>query len=268
MKTQSSRQHTNVVAVQPQTSFHKEDRMNRHSSTALKMAIIFAMVVTLAMTAPSAGAQTLLRYLQMPGSGQFTSGQTFTLPGYGQVQVTETPTVTTTFFDQTGAYNKGAGGYHWGTDTQRLNMFNGSGSHWDYTLTFNFENGAPDLNRLIVDPIGLAFGTTAAINQPGTLLGQYNFGNSSTTVYTPGLHGGTFSSADDGDPLNTGWALFKLDQSDGHISSLSLNVDQISGDGIGFTLGYASQTPEPSSLMLFGSGILGLGGFLRKRLLG
>ena len=70
MKTQSSRQHTNVVAVQPQTtSFHKEDRMNRHSSTALKMAIIFAMVVTLAMTAPSAGAQTLLRYLQMPGSG-------------------------------------------------------------------------------------------------------------------------------------------------------------------------------------------------------
>ena len=51
MKTQITKQHTNVVAVQPLTTFHKEDRMKKQSLNALKLAILFAMVVTMALSA-------------------------------------------------------------------------------------------------------------------------------------------------------------------------------------------------------------------------
>ena len=51
MKTQISKQQTDVVAVQPLTTFHKEDRMKKHSSTALKLAAICAMAVTSTLTA-------------------------------------------------------------------------------------------------------------------------------------------------------------------------------------------------------------------------
>jgi hypothetical protein len=40
MKTQISKQHTNAVAVQPQTMFHKEDRMKKRSSTTLKLVLL------------------------------------------------------------------------------------------------------------------------------------------------------------------------------------------------------------------------------------
>ena len=50
MKTQVTKQHTNVVAVQPLTT-HKEDRMKNQSSTTLKLAILLAMVITMALSA-------------------------------------------------------------------------------------------------------------------------------------------------------------------------------------------------------------------------
>ena len=55
MKTQISKQHTSAVAVQPQTTLQKEDRMKRQSSTALKLALV-VMVITMAL---SARAQTV-----------------------------------------------------------------------------------------------------------------------------------------------------------------------------------------------------------------
>jgi hypothetical protein len=140
----------------------------------------------------------------------FTSGSIFNLPGYGNVMITES-TEPATFFDQTNAYNKGTdnGLYYWGTDTQRLNVLNNSGGNWNYAVTFTFQNGAPDLSRRIVDPVGLAYGATATINQQGSLVGEYSFGGvTSTTLYNPSTT--TFSSADNGDPKNTGWALFQL----------------------------------------------------------
>jgi hypothetical protein len=51
MKTQNTKQHTDAIAVQPQTTFHKEDRMKRQSSTTLKLAIVFAMVISMALSA-------------------------------------------------------------------------------------------------------------------------------------------------------------------------------------------------------------------------
>ena len=51
MKTQITKQHTDVMAVQPLTTFPKEDRMKKQSFNTLKLAIVFAMVVTMTLSA-------------------------------------------------------------------------------------------------------------------------------------------------------------------------------------------------------------------------
>ena len=56
MKTQTSKQHTHVVAVQPSTTSPKEDRMKTQSSTMMKLALFVAIVV--AMAIPSMAATT------------------------------------------------------------------------------------------------------------------------------------------------------------------------------------------------------------------
>ncbi len=246
---------------------HNETPSSQHKQSGYRLAAFAVLtILSLALTVPHASASVSLEYMQMPGSGSFNSPTTFNLPGYGNVQVTEN-TEPATFFDQTGAYNQSAGNYSWGTDTQRLNVYNTSQGRWGYTVTFSFLNGAPDLSKLVVVPVGLADGTTATIDQQGSLVGEYSFGGStSTTLYNPGTM--TFSSQGNADRSNTGWALFQLNPKDGSISSISLAFDQISGDGVGFTLGYVNNTPEPGTLLLMASGVAGIGGILRRRLLG
>jgi hypothetical protein len=51
MKTQITKQHNNVVAVQPLATFPKEDRMKKQSLISLKLAVFFAMVITMALSA-------------------------------------------------------------------------------------------------------------------------------------------------------------------------------------------------------------------------
>ena len=59
MKSQRSKQHTNAAEVQPQNTFPKEELMKKQNSTTLKLAILFAMVMTLAMSAMCAFAQNV-----------------------------------------------------------------------------------------------------------------------------------------------------------------------------------------------------------------
>lgn len=205
---------------------------------------------------PRLQAAQLLNYLQIPSSGTLTSGSVFTLPNYGNVQVNVT-NVTATYFDQINGYNQAAGPYFWGTDTQRFGILNSTSSSQAYTFNFTFQSGAPNPADLVLNVTGLANGTTAVVSQPGSLVGEYTFpasgfypgGPSSTTVLT----GLTFSSLGNADPLNTGWALY---QPSGSFTSLTLTVNQISGDGIGFTLGYV--VPEPSTIVLLGMGAAGV----------
>jgi hypothetical protein len=51
MKTQISKQHTVHSRISTQTTFHKEDRMKKQNFTTLKLAIFFAMAVTMALSA-------------------------------------------------------------------------------------------------------------------------------------------------------------------------------------------------------------------------
>lgn len=197
-------------------------------------------------------AAQLIQYMQVPASGAFSSPTTFTLPNYGNVQVSIAGS-SATFFDQINGYNQSAGPYTWGTDTQRLGILNATSGPISYTLNFAFLSGAPVPADLELVVVGLASGTTATASQPGSLIGEYTFpasgfypgGPSSTTVLT----GQTFSSLGNQDILNTGWALY---QPTGSFTNLSLGITQISGDGIGFTLGYT--TPEPSTMALLGMG--------------
>ena len=197
-----------------------------------------------------------LSYLQVPSSGNASLPQVYNLPGYGNVQVSVTNSVPVTYFDQVNGYNQSAGGYNWATDTQRFNILNTTGAPEQYQFNFNFQSGTPNPADLELVVVGLAVGTTATVSQPGILSGEYTFpasgfypfGPSSTTS----LSGQTFSSIGNGDLVNTGWALY---QASGSFTNLSLRVNQVNGDGIGFTLGYV---PEPSTICLLGIGAVGL----------
>ena len=195
---------------------------------------------------------TQLSYLQIPSSGSASLPQVYNLPGYGNVQVSVTNNTPVTYFDQINAYNQSAGGYTWGTDTQRFSVLNTTGSTEQYQFDFTFLSGAPNPADLELVVVGLAVGTTALVSQSGTFTGEYTFpasgfypfGPSSTTS----LSALTFGSNGDGDLLNTGWALY---QPAGTFTNLSLGVNQVNGDGIGFTLAYV---PEPSTICLLGVG--------------
>jgi hypothetical protein len=242
-----------------------------------------AAAASLLMTCGITQAQTTVSYLQVPPSGNLAGAlndgpQVFNLPGYGNVGVTLTnpspDPMPVTYFDQLNAYNEQTNNtlYNWGTDTQRFDMYNanGGGAIETYQFNFYFLSGAPTPADLYLVVDGLAIGTTATVSQPGTLVGEYTFPNSayypagpsSTTLY--GVAGPqTFSSLGDRDPLNTGWALWQpngpVQISTAGAPTLSLDVSQIPGDGIGFTVGYAT-VPEPASLGL----LAGTGLFLRR----
>ena len=53
MKTQISKQHTNVVAVQSSTTSHKENRMKNQSSMSLPKKSLLAVVILVCAIAPA-----------------------------------------------------------------------------------------------------------------------------------------------------------------------------------------------------------------------
>lgn len=205
--------------------------------------------VLLLLVAPASSAQ-FLQYMDFPaGTMQgdtLNLPLTLNLPCYGRVLVTIAPNPPTdpvplvTFFHQTAAENQSpqnAPQFSWGTDTDRFNVFANAGP-LDYTITFTFLDGPPDTSRLILIVAGLASATTGTIttippSAPGTLLGEFRFPTpSSTTVLT----GNVLSSANDGDPINTGWALYRPQGV--ALTSVSVRMNQAAGDGLGWTLSY------------------------------
>ena len=203
----------------------------------------------LLLVAPVSSAQ-FLQYLDFPPGTMhgdtLNLPLTLNLPCYGRVLVTIAPTApadpvpVATFFHQVAAENQSpqnAPQFSWGADTDRFNVFANAGP-LDYTVTFTFLDGPVDPSRLILVVVGLAAATTATITTnpptaPGTLLGEFEFPTpSSTTVIT----GNVLSSANDGDPVNTGWALYRPQAAP--LTSVSVHMNQAGGDGVGWTLSY------------------------------
>ena len=220
-----------------------------------------AVVMGLWFLQPVGAVAGTIQHLVIPANP--VSGNTFTLPNYGAVQVTHnySPAADFTRFHQTGAENQSAGSFSWGTDTDRFNIFNTHGGFQDYVLTFNFQNGPPDVSRLLLIVVGLAGNTTATVSAPGSLVGEFHFppplpGGTSTTL----INGMVLSSKNDGDPVNTGWALY---QPTGAFTSLTVNMHQQAGDGVGWTLAYAEPTPAQTTKDVYAVKFL-CGSFLPK----
>ena len=136
--------------------------------------------------------------------------------------------------------------------------------------------GSADFNSLPPNnpPWSFSFQTGSAVNW-SYLNGHYSADFNSGTFDMNGPYGltftGTISQASAFDTGISGsfgvTAYFSGYWSDGIYGS---GVAYVEGTGSNWQayLNTAAQAPEPSSLMMFGSGILGLGGLLRKRFLG
>jgi len=109
-----------------------------------------------------------IQHLVIPAAPSPTSGTIFALPGFGNVRVTHNYSLPTDFIrgHQTGAENKSAGSLSCGTDTDRFNIVNTHTTTQDYTITFDFLSGQPDVSRLFLIVVGLAANTTATVSQP------------------------------------------------------------------------------------------------------
>lgn len=248
----------------------------------MKLAVrgaLVAIVVSLCCQRP-VQAQTFLQYLQFPAGTPshptpLTMPMTLNLPCYGNVLVSVSPNppvptapLGVTRFHQTAAENRSPQNnpsISWGADTDRFNVLAG-GSSVDYTITFTFLNGPADSSRLYLIVAGLANYapptipctptspncTTATVattpaTAAGTLVGELRIPitptlSSSTTVQT----GSTMSSQGDGDPVNTGWAIYRP-QPGASLSDISVAMHQANGDGAGWTLSYQCTSASGSS---------------------
>jgi uncharacterized repeat protein (TIGR03803 family) len=231
---------------------------------------------------------TTLQFLELPATNVVpVSGTIMTLPGYGLVQVTWTCSAndyivlygagngagtTQPQFTYGDPYGNpySTGGYGWiaGPD---LDIFKSSSAP-DYTVTFTFLGGPPDISRLFLDVAGLYDTSTATVSQPGYLAGEYqvpipNCGgcgsgpdisavtlldNTTEAPGVPGAAGLTLSSAYDpagiyqgvGDQRNTGNALFQV-TTNVAANTLTLTMNQAVGDGLGLSLAYETNPCPP-----------------------
>jgi hypothetical protein len=123
------------------------------------------------------------------------------------------------------------------------------------------------------------FDQTVSFTQSGCVSNSYGYDvcNESTTFSGPTLNAGTYwlnmqnATVPSGDPVywdENGGASSASESEVGSIPSESFTVlGTSSGTTTGTTTSTGTSTvPEPSSIMLFGSGILGLAGMLRRKL--
>jgi len=121
------------------------------------------------------------------------------------------------------------------------------------------------------------FDQTVNFTQSGCVANQYGYNvcTESGTFSGPSLNAGTYwlnlqnASVNTGDPVywdeNSGPSSGS-ENSIGTIPSESFTLLGGSGVGASTGVGTGTGTPEPSSIMLFGSGVLGLAGVLRRKL--
>jgi hypothetical protein len=218
----------------------------RDRASARRIALCSLAFVALA--APSAAEKLSYLAINAPYKTQITSPKTYTLPGYGKVEVSwaAAPQSGLPTFDheEYSPVTGKIGNYSWDGKGTAIHMFSSSTS--SYIVTYTFQDGQPDLSRLVLSVNGFESGTTAAVSETVSLAGELDIPiPTSTTTSTTmlGLDDKTISSANNADPKNTGWALFTVssDKLPGAKPTLTLTFKHSAGDGIGTTLGYVQR---------------------------
>lgn len=106
MKTQISKQHANAIAVQPQTTYQKEDRMKRQSSTTLTLAMVVALIVGAGSFVLSPRAYASCSFSPSSATIYASPGQSvtsgFTISGISETWVSEGKV--TAWFSATGNF--------------------------------------------------------------------------------------------------------------------------------------------------------------------
>jgi hypothetical protein len=237
MKTQISKQHANVVAVQFQTTFHKEARMKQHSILS-RLWFVAALVLCFSICGVARADNTVPFY--------------------------------------TGSWGAYGPGDSWNPgDTTVV----GEMQYISTTLNFVFDFSAPISNFQKTGDCSVSCYFTGNINS-GTVSfdGHDNFEQHPPYDFTGSiLSGGTFSAWETCDPINCDWQStvtfdFRSQASDGWLSTGDLQfisgcADSQNDCEWNGTLSQHTFAPEPGSLILFGSGIAGLTGVLRRRLI-
>lgn len=253
-------------------------------ASRFRQCFLMSIVSVISVSSASAALYTV-NWMQMTPT-PFNTAPPFSgiynLPGIGNVQMTYTPD--SDFAEsrlavpalQNGSVNFAGDTYSWGPQEvlARTNWgFSGLlNSSW--TVTYTFPNTIP-AGDLILGVTGLGRRnanpyenpadtiTTLSVQQNGTHFGDWTGAqNWGPSLFTPAA--GSFSMVNSmtgfggADPWwNTGLALVRIDDA---VSSLTVRIDQTSGDGMGVNIGVI---PEPGTL-----GLLLIGGactLLRRR---
>lgn len=141
-----------------------------------------------------------------------------------------------------------------------------------YAIDFFYTAARPgNLDSTLVSNEGTSIGTfsTLQVDQPLTFTDSISFAGN-TLSYDPTI-GNLLMDVivtNQGDVPNDGFSNGYLDaDSTGLTTSRAYDLGTFSGaDNFGLVTGFSSTVPEPSSLLLLGAGLLGLGPLLRRRI--
>jgi PEP-CTERM motif len=252
MKSQNTKLYTNNLGFQTNTFIHHATRYNDYSVAFLRLAVACAMALCLTF-AVAANAATL--YKNGPTNGlcdiQQCEIDAWTVNfGYAvsnSFSVAHNSTIT------------GANFYLWALPGDQLLSI-----RWSVGVT-PFDDIAAGTATTLGGPGGTLTQTFVSSNGYGYDIDNIALSDISLKVFGNTTYWLTLQDAvvANGDPIywdeNNGPSSAQENQL-GTIPSESFNLTGSSGGG--------GTVPEPSSIMLFGSGIIGLAGVLRRRLLG